>query len=299
MSRKLTVSLLCAVTLSLHAWELPSLESVGGAISGVVPHGDKIVSAIKVGKAGMKAAEDITPEQEYYIGRAVSATILSKYKLYNNKTLTDYVSKIGLLLSMHSKMPYTYNGYNFAILDSDEINAFAAPSGMIFITKGMLKICDSEDALAAVLAHEIGHIENRHGVRSIEKGRITSFLTVAATEGAKQYAGGAVGELTSIFEDSINDIVNTMVTNGYSRAYEYEADKSAVEILKSAGYANSKIIDMLEGMEKGLKAHSGGFNDTHPAPQDRIDELKSVVKSSSGNIPSSRVSRFGAATKKI
>lgn len=281
--------IVCLTVSTLYAWDISGLGNVL----------DGVTSALKVADAAVKAAEDITPEQEYYIGRAVSATILKKYKLYKNDSLNDYISKVGLLLSLNSKLPYTYGGYSFAVLDSDEINAFAAPSGMIFITKGMLRICDSEDALAAVLAHEIAHVQNRHGIRSIEKGRITSFLTIAAGEGAKQFGGKDVAQITKIFEDSINDIVNTMVTNGYSRAYEYEADKDAIDILKKTGYENYKMLAMLENMKQGLAEHSGGFNDTHPAPQDRIDELKLIVSDDEQNIPTVRTARFAEATKKL
>ena len=284
---------------ALCAWELPKLDSISEALSGVVPHGDKVKSAFTIGKAAAKAAEDITPEQEYYIGRAVSATILSKYKLYKNAQLTDYVSKVGVVLSLCSKTPYTFGGYSFAILDSEEINAFAAPSGMVFVTRGMVRLCDSEDALAAVLAHEIAHVQNRHGIRSIEKGRMTSLLSTVAGEGIKQYGNKNIGKLTTMFEGSINDIVNTMVTSGYSRAYEYEADKDAIEILKKAGYRTDKIVSMLENMKQGLKAHSGGFGSTHPNPQDRIDELKSSIGEAQELIPDVRTSRFGAEIKKL
>lgn len=290
MIKTATKLLIVSLTVStLYAWDISGLGNVL----------DGVTSALKVADAAVKAAEDITPEQEYYIGRAVSATILKKYKLYKNDSLNDYISKVGLLLSLNSKLPYTYGGYSFAVLDSDEINAFAAPSGMIFITKGMLRICDSEDALAAVLAHEIAHVQNRHGIRSIEKGRITSFLTIAAGEGAKQFGGKDVAQITKIFEDSINDIVNTMVTNGYSRAYEYEADKDAIDILKKTGYENYKMLAMLENMKQGLAEHSGGFNDTHPAPQDRIDELVLIISDDEQNIPTVRTARFAEATKKL
>lgn len=288
-----------AVASSLNGWELPALDKIGEAIGGSLPHADKIKSAFTVGKAAAKAAEEITPEQEYYIGRAVSANILSKYKLYNDKKLTAYVSKIGLLLSTHSKAPYTFGGYSFAVLDSEEINAFASPGGMIFATKGMIRLCDSEDALAAVLAHEIAHVQNKHGIKSIEKGRLTSFFSTVAGEGLKHYGNKNIAQLTNIFEGSINDIVNTMLLNGYSKAYEYEADKDGVEILKKAGYKEDKILSMLENMKNGLKTHKGGFGSTHPDPKDRIEELKPIVGVTAEEIPSVRKERFAAETTKL
>jgi beta-barrel assembly-enhancing protease len=297
MSNIAKISMICAMALSLNAFDFSSLGAIGDAVGGT--GNSKLDSALKVVSAASKASEDITPEQEYYIGRAVSATILSKYKLYNNKKLTDYVSKIGTLLSMNSKMPYTYDGYSFALLDSEEINAFAAPSGMIFVTKGMLRLCDSEDALAAVLAHEIAHVQNRHGIKSIEKSRVTSLLTTVATEGAKQYGNKDTAKLTTIFQDSISDIVGTMVTSGYSKTTEFEADKDAIEILTRTGYRSDKIVVMLENMKKGLKEHSGGFGATHPSPDERIGQLKTALRADQPSIPSVRTSRFSAEIKKL
>jgi beta-barrel assembly-enhancing protease len=87
-------------------------------------------------------------------------------------------------------MPETFGGYHFLILDSDEINAFAAPGGLIFVTRGMLRCCDSEDAVAAVLAHEVGHVQHQHGIQTIRKPALTSAFTILAAEGAGPWAGG-------------------------------------------------------------------------------------------------------------
>ncbi len=116
-----------------------------------------------------KTLEDFTPEQEYYIGRSVGAVIVNRYKPYPNAQANSYLNLVGQTLAQASDRPETFGGYHFLILDSDEINAFAAPGGLIFVSRGMLRCCRSEDAVAAVLAHEVGHIQLRHGIQSIKR----------------------------------------------------------------------------------------------------------------------------------
>ncbi|MCX8107663.1 MAG: M48 family metalloprotease, partial [Verrucomicrobiae bacterium] len=115
--------------------------------------------------AAAKAFESITPEQEYYIGRAVAATILKTYRPYEDETANRYLTVLGQALALASDRPETFCGYHFLILDTDEINAFAMPGGLIFVSRGLLRCCKHEDAVAAVLAHEIGHVECQHGLK--------------------------------------------------------------------------------------------------------------------------------------
>jgi predicted Zn-dependent protease len=97
--------------------------------------------------ATQKAARPISDEEEYFLGRAVAARILETYQLLKDPKLTEYVNSIGMVLALHSEKPYTHGGYHVAILDTDEMNAFACPGGTIFITRGMLKAVTNEDEL--------------------------------------------------------------------------------------------------------------------------------------------------------
>ncbi|HBG36499.1 MAG TPA: peptidase M48, partial [Treponema sp.] len=117
--------------------------------------GRVVSSGIDAGMAIAKAAEPITPEQEYYIGRSVAATLLQSYDLADEVKLTAYLNKICMALVIHSERPELYNGYHVSILDSDQINAFATSGGHILITRGLLSCAENEDALASVIAHEI------------------------------------------------------------------------------------------------------------------------------------------------
>jgi len=243
-----------------------------------------------------KTFEDITPEQEYYIGRAVAASVLYQYRPYDQVELNLYVNAVGQTLAQASNRPQTFGGYHFQVIDSMEINAFAAPGGLILVTRGMLRCCKTEDALAAVLAHEIGHVQNQDGLRAIKTSRLTSALTIIASEGAKQYGGQNLAQLTQVFEGSVADVVNTLVVNGYSREQERQADEAAIIILKRVGYNPYALVEMLMVMKGQLKPGGPGFGKTHPDPQERINAIQALA-GSPGKVPPpvARQTRFERA----
>ncbi|MFC1844670.1 M48 family metallopeptidase [Thermodesulfobacteriota bacterium] len=247
---------------------------IGSTLSQLSQHSDAI---IRSGRAVVKAMKDFTPEQEYYIGRTVGAVVVDKYKPYANQQATMYINAVGQTLAQASDLPETFNGYHMLILDSQEINAFATPAGHIFVTRGMLGCCQNEGELAAVLAHEIGHVQNRHGIKAIEKSRKIEALTIIGTEATKTFADADFAKLVTVFEDSINDITTTMINSGYSRSFEREADKSAVTIMKRLDYNQRSLRDMLELMDARLKPEGLDFAKTHPSPKSRIEDLSAIV----------------------
>lgn len=262
--------------------------------------GDVISIAQKSAPAVQKSFEDITPEQEYYIGRAVGATILAQYSPYTVAGPTDYLNLLGRALSLASDRPETFGGYHFLILDSEEINAFAAPGGLIFVSRGLLACADSEDTVAAILAHEIAHVVEQHGLQAIKKARVTSALTSVAIASAQTAGSNELAKLTTVFEDSIGDITSTLVNSGYSRAFEKEADLMAVEILKRVGYDPNALVRMLEVMEVRLKPGGPDFAKTHPEPAVRIAEIRKVVAAASAPSPQAqRQARYQAALGRL
>jgi len=261
---------------------------------------EQAASINRTAAAVEKTFQDITPEQEYYIGRAVAATILHTYKPYNDEAANRYLNLLGQALAQASDRPETFGGYHFQMLDSDEVNAFAAPGGLIMVSKGMLRCCKSEDAVAAVLAHEIGHVQGRHGLRAIKKGRLTTALTIVATESAKSLGGRELAELTAAFEGAISDVTATLVNNGYSRALEREADRAAVAILQRVGYNPHALIEMLSEMKRHLKPGGLDFSKTHPKPDDRIAELRKLIGDGTATPPvPARQQRFERALGRL
>ena len=227
-------------------------------------------------EASEKVFSAITPEQEYIIGRAVAANILSSYKIQTNTpALTAYVNRICNALIVNSRRPEIFNGYHVAILDSDEINAFATPGGHIFITRGLIECTTSEDVLAAVIAHEIAHIQLEHGLKAIRNNRFTQIVLDAADSAVSGAAGlFKISERADTLKVSVKEIASSMMNNGYSKIQEFEADSDALNLLARAGYAPSSLIEMLRVLEKNQPDVKGGFNNTHPDPAERIRNIQ-------------------------
>lgn len=288
---------LAVVTIGAWTMGCATVAEVGVA-SGVL--------TAEQGEAIAAAGRDFTPENEYYLGRAVAAEILRRYPVYNNGEATRYVRLVGQACAAYSDMPVTYGGYSFLILDSDEINAFAAPGGFIFVTRGMLRLCRTEDELAAVLAHEIAHVQLRHGVNAISSARKMEALKIMA-DLAIQYAASdevqrsvrQINQLTELFGGSVADIVNTLVLKGYSREQEYEADRVAATILERLKYNPQAIVRVLERMENKVYRGGPGFGSTHPAPADRIGSITRRIAAQVGEEHPVRARRFARAMRGV
>jgi predicted Zn-dependent protease len=250
-------------------------------------------------KAIGSAAEEITPQQEYFIGRAVAGNILTTYKLWNGSpALNAYMNNICASIVINSPRPDIYNGYHVAILDSNEINAFATSGGHILVTRGLINAAASEDMLAGVIAHEIAHIQLQHSIKAIKSSRITQALMVTGTSAVGAATGMNVNQLTDVFNESVGEIVQTMVSNGYSQTQEYDADNKALSLMASAGYNPQGLIDMLKELKNIQSKTAGGFNKTHPSPDQRIANLsKSINKYKVADNSESRKARFTAAVK--
>lgn len=217
------------------------------------------------------ASRPMTAEEEYFLGRAVGTEILSRYPLYKSERLTRYINEIGNVVALSSDRPITYSGYHFAILDTEEANAFACPGGTIFVTRGMLRRAQNEDELAAVLAHEAGHVNHRDGVNSIQKSRWAQVIATLGTEAARTLSGKDLAKLTDLFAGSVSDVVKTIIVNGYSRDQELTADQSALVFLHRAGYDPRALTSYLGRVAKEQTGGaSAGFFSTHPGMDKRL-----------------------------
>jgi predicted Zn-dependent protease len=270
-------------------------STMAGQAAGVITE-QQAQSINRTAAAAEKTFQDITPEQEYYIGRSVAATVLATYKPHDQAALNQYLNVLGQTLAQYSDKPETFGGYHFLVVETDEINAFAAPGGLILVSQGLLRCCRSEDALAAVLAHEIGHVQNQHGLRAIKKGRLTSALTILTVEAGKNLGGANLAEVTKAFEGSITDISSTLMNSGYARSLENDADAAAVQILTRAGYNPNALVDMLAEMKTRLGADTTrGFGKTHPSPDARIQHVSGLIGTQPAvAAPPARQQRFDA-----
>ena len=257
-------------------------------------------SIIKTSEAVRSTFSEITEQEEYYIGRAVAALILSRYKVYDDGGMTNYVNVLGKAVSYSSDRPETYGGYHFLILDSDEVNALAAPGGFVFVTKGLVKRCKDEEMLASILAHEIGHVSAKHGLASIKKSRLVDAFKILGKEAATRYGSKELAELTGIFENVLGDIVESLVEKGYDRKYEYEADKLAVKFASRTGYDPNGLTRFLKTMTGGPSVGAGkGWFRTHPTAEDRLGKVDSTIRTMA-KVPKTltvRTERFAQSVK--
>ena len=260
------------------------------------------------------ARKDLTPENEYYVGRSVATNLLSRanYKYveadaYQSGQLgktTAYVNAVGNVLAAAAMgnarkddRPSPIAGWHFVIVDDDTINAFAASGGFILVNKGLIKTAQNEDELAAVLAHEVAHTVRGHAIGSIKKSRMAGVYKEMLND-TVQLDEAQLGTLTQAFEGAMTDMIDSMVVKGYSRDTEFEADRIGLHIMADAGYDPQAFIRFLEQLDKkmGHATGTGGFKSTHPAPKDRIAKLKAEAATLAAvKAPAIRTERFQAA----
>jgi predicted Zn-dependent protease len=259
------------------------------------------------------AKKDLSPENEYYVGRSVTTNLLSRadykyvdsdaFKSGNLGPTTAYVNAVGNVLAAAAMgeprkddRPSPIAGWHFVIVDDDSINAFAASGGFILVNKGLIKAARNEDELAAVLAHEIAHTVRGHALGSIKKARMAGVYK-EMLDSTVQLDEAQLGTLTQAFEGAMGDMIDGMVVKGYSRDTEFEADRVGLKIMVDAGYDPAAFVSLLKSVDKKLgNAGTGGMKATHPAPKDRIAKLQGeLAKYKAMTPPSARAERFKTA----
>jgi beta-barrel assembly-enhancing protease len=215
-------------------------------------------------------ASDITAEVSF--GREIAARILGKHKFYDNPPLIKYVSLVGLSLARNTNRPELE--YHFMILDTLEVNAYAAPGGYVFITKGALQLMKDESELAGAIAHEIAHVTEKHVVKELKiKGTDDS-----AVSGLAQLVGGNSESARSAFAQVVEQGLEMIFKNEYKREDEMQADKSAVSITAMTGYNSIGLARYLDRLSAISEKFPEPKNDgTHPTFAARISQIKDVI----------------------
>ncbi|OGW15139.1 MAG: hypothetical protein A2035_05370 [Nitrospirae bacterium GWA2_42_11] len=214
--------------------------------------------------------EDDDIRAEIVFGRELAARIIGKYGIYKNNDITQYVNMLGKGLSQYTNRPELE--FRFAVLDTDSINAFAAPGGYIFITKGALKAIEDEAELAGVLAHEIAHVSERHIVKELDiKGKDES--TVA---NIGRIIGGNTEFLRGVFTQMVDEAADILFEKGFKKQDEIDADRIATLIITTAGYdpsALSRYLKKISSDEKEGKT----IGSTHPLFSERIEKIDTLL----------------------
>ncbi|HSC70437.1 MAG TPA: M48 family metalloprotease, partial [Candidatus Methylomirabilis sp.] len=221
----------------------------------------------------LSSAKEMDYRTERTIGESLALEGLQRFgKPVANEKLQQYVNLVGDAVaanSARSTIPY-----EFAVLDSPVQNAFAAPGGIIFISKALLGIMDNEAELAGVLAHEVGHVAGKHAIGTIRRGQ---FLSGAATIPAATMKGDKGKQFQSV----IGDLQTVLFDKGLDKGLEFEADAAAVETAYRTGYDPRGLVNVLKKLQK-IEASStnkqGSWFSTHPPLDERIARLEELLK---------------------
>ena len=214
---------------------------------------------------------DIIAEIEF--GRSVAARILARYPLHGNEQTQRYVSLVGhTLLSASARPELTYH---FAVLDTEVVNAYAAPGGYIFITRGALDLMADEAELAAALAHEIAHVELKHIVKAMSIGSGDAGMSVILSSIADP--------LRTVFDESIDQAMAILFQKGLDQVDELSSDQYAVSLLALSGYDTRALEEYFVKIQnQGNKSQS--ISNTHPSFELRLSALRERMTAISQNL---------------
>ena len=215
----------------------------------------------------------MSESREIKIGKEAHEELMEQGAAYPDEELQAYVNQIGQTLAITSDRPDIE--YTFTIINDENINAFALPGGYIYINRGLMAYLDSEEELAAVLSHEIGHVTARHSVRQQTANSANSFLAQLA------YVTTGSGDLAQA-----SNMYGTSLVRGYGREHELEADGEGAEYLHNAGYDPNTLLDVigvLKDQEQYNKARAQaagrkpqtyhGLYATHPRNDRRLQTV--------------------------
>lgn len=222
----------------------------------------------KLGKAGElagKASElNITEAEEIELGRQISEKIRQRYGVVQSPEVHKYVTLVGAVLATSSTRPGL--PWTFIVLDTDAVNAFAAPGGYVHITKGALAQIKNEAELAGVLGHELTHVTEKHTIAAIKKGKAADLAVSASGKG---------GGFTQEFIDKAKDAI----LKGFGQKEELEADSKGIILASKAGYAPSGLPAFLQALSDRNKASTErkGLFASHPEMDERMKKLQDTI----------------------
>ena len=214
------------------------------------------------------ATKEESPEEELQVGRGVAVKMFGALKPLKNPKVQDYVGKVGMVVASQGErkdLPW-----RFVVTDSSSVNAFALPGGIIIITRGLFDLLETEDELAAVLGHEIAHVQRKHHFNVVKQQKLVGSMTsVVGSEIAKDNAliAGFVSRATEI------------MARGLDKSAEYEADRDGVVLAARAGYDSTAMFSVLEKLAAGVGSGKDAalLYSTHPSPAERISSLSQVI----------------------
>lgn len=224
--------------------------------------GDRLRRAAQSAAAVGRTLLPISTGKETEIGRGIAATVAGRYPISTDTALTRYVNLVGLAVA--GEYPRGDIAYRFAVLETPDINAFAAPGGYIFITRGALNMMESEAELAGVLGHEVAHVNRRHVIEAIRKSD-----TMRAVRDQVNVSG-------SVLDQVVGTGANVLFT-GLSRTDEQEADSLGLEYAASVGYDFSGLPTFVMRLGNQSSGPAAELFATHPRAADRLAQLTRIA----------------------
>lgn len=216
-----------------------------------------------------EATKPMTVEEEKEIGREVAAKMVAAFHVYRNDALTRYVNQVGTTVAAQSERQDIQ--YHFAVLDSDDINAFSAPGGYVFITRGALKLCEDESELAGVLAHEVGHVAGKHVIHIVEHDKALR----AGMDEASAHAPGS-----AYLQNMSKNILVKIFDQGLAPADEFDADSRGVRYAHGAGYPADGLERFLVRLDQATNQGANSFfTRTHPPVKERDERIQQQIAS--------------------
>lgn len=219
---------------------------------------------------GEKQYISLTKDDEIAIGINSAPQMAQEFGgLSQNSQYQEIVKRVGAKVVNNSDAHKTNYPFQFYVLaDNRTVNAFALPGGPIFITEALLTRLQSEDQLAGVLGHEVGHVIARHSAEQMSKQELSQGIAGAA--------GVATGDVNSAY---YAQVVANMVNMKYGRDDELESDDLGVRFMIQAGYNPEALIGVMDILEEA----SGGsqvpeFQSTHPSPSNRREKIKAAIE---------------------
>ena len=202
----------------------------------------------------------VSRAEEVKIGKQVEAQSIKDYGgLVSDPAMTARVARVGRKVAAMS--PRKDVTYTYKVLNSNVINAFSAPGGPVMITKKLVGLLNTDAELAFVLAHETGHIAAQHGRKAINQAMISQGLASILM----RKAGNTV-------QTGVN-VTYTLLTRGYSRDQEYQADTYGVQLMTKAGYNSEGAVEALAKLGLNKSTGINKYFATHPDTPDRIDRV--------------------------
>ena len=214
-------------------------------------------------------------EQEKSMGKQYSDELKTKLDLVQDSFVQSYINQIGQKLAQNSLRPDI--GYEFQVVNTGEINAFALPGGYIYINRGLINTAGSESEVAGVIGHEIAHVVGRHSTNQMSKQLLLTGLVMGAGIGV-----GAKSERWGEIIGALGGVGVALTSMKFSRDHERQADRLGMATMVQSGYDPSGMISMFqrlntESMKKGSSAMT--FMSTHPLPAERVKNMEAEVRS--------------------